>query len=177
MKRRIISLLLALCMVTMGMASVGFTVSAQDVGTASTSEDYGLPQNCKDGNILHCFNWTLNDIKNELPNIAAAGFTSVQTSPLQPHNASGTWYWLYQPTDSTIGNELGVDTDLIGTFAALDDLLDKILPRKKLREYGVEESRLPYYVDKVFETQQRLLVANCVPMTKEQFIEIYRKAY
>ena len=112
MKRRIISLLLALCMVTMGMASVGFTVSAQDVGTASTSEDYGLPQNCKDGNILHCFNWTLAQIKAELPRIAAAGFTSVQTSPLQPHDGSSHWYWLYQPTKFTVGNELGSYNDL-----------------------------------------------------------------
>ena len=112
MKRRIISLLLTLCMVTMGMASVGFTVSAQDVDAASTAEDYGLPQNCKDGNILHCFNWTLSQIKAELPNIAAAGFTSVQTSPLQPHDGSSHWYWLYQPTKFTVGNELGSYNDL-----------------------------------------------------------------
>lgn len=71
----------------------------------------------------------------------------------------------------------GVETDLKGTFIALDELLNKILPRKKLREYGVEEARLPYYMDKVFETQQRLLVANYVKMTKEEFLEIYRKAF
>ena len=76
-----------------------------------------------------------------------------------------------------IQKELGVETDLKGTFIALDELLNKILPRKKLREYGVEEARLPYYVDKVFETQQRLLVANYVKMTKEEFLEIYRKAF
>jgi len=76
-----------------------------------------------------------------------------------------------------IRKELGIEADLKGTFAALDDLLDKILPRKKLREYGVEEERLPYYVDKVYETQQRLLIANYVKMTKEEFLEIYKKAY
>ncbi len=76
-----------------------------------------------------------------------------------------------------IRRELGVDTDLRGTFAALDDLLDKILPRKRLREYGVAEEDLPRYVDKVFETQQRLLVANYVKMNKKEFLEIYKKAY
>lgn len=76
-----------------------------------------------------------------------------------------------------IRKELGVNTDIQGTFAALDDLLDKILPRKRLREYGVTETDLPHYVDKVFETQQRLLVANYVKMNKEEFLEIYKKAY
>lgn len=73
--------------------------------------------------------------------------------------------------------ELGVDTDLKGTFAALGELLDKILPRKTLREYGVTEEDLPNYVAKVFETQQRLLVANYVKMDQEQYLEIYKKAY
>ena len=116
MHKKITSILLALCMIVSCIVVSGISASANsaDVTTVSASADvqstsasYGLASKIEDGNILHCFNWTLNDIKNELPNIAAAGFTSVQTSPLQPHNASGTWYWLYQPTDSTIGNELG----------------------------------------------------------------------
>ncbi|MGE4485221.1 MAG: iron-containing alcohol dehydrogenase [Oscillospiraceae bacterium] len=76
-----------------------------------------------------------------------------------------------------IRRELGTETDLLGTFLALDDLLDKIMPRKKLRAYGVIGERLPYYVDKVFETQQRLLVGNYVKMNKKEFLEIYKKAY
>ena len=116
MNKRAISIVLALCMILSCIVCSGFTATAAekkvatvsaDKDIASTQANYGLASKIENGNILHCFNWTLNDIKNELPNIAAAGFTSVQTSPLQPHNASGTWYWLYQPTDSTIGNELG----------------------------------------------------------------------
>ena len=76
-----------------------------------------------------------------------------------------------------IKGELHVDTDLKGAFYALDELLDKILPRKRLRDYGVKEEELPSYVDKVFETQQRLLIANYVKMNKEEFLEIYKKAY
>lgn len=76
------------------------------------ASDYGLASNCQDGVILHCFNWKYNDIKAELPNIAAAGFTSVQTSPAQG-NGSGEWYWLYQPYDLAVGtNGLGTRTDL-----------------------------------------------------------------
>ena len=103
MHKKITSILLALCMIVSCIVVSGISASANsaDVTTVSASADvqstsasYGLASKIEDGNILHCFNWTLNDIKNELPNIAAAGFTSVQTSPLQPHNASGTWYWL-----------------------------------------------------------------------------------
>ena len=116
MNKRAISIVLALCMILSCIVCSGFTATAAekkvatvsaDKDIASTQANYGLASKIENGNILHCFNWTLNDIKNELPNIAAAGFTSVQTSPLQPHHDTGGWYWLYQPTDSTIGNELG----------------------------------------------------------------------
>ena len=72
---------------------------------------------------------------------------------------------------------MGIDTDLIGTYQALEELLDKITPKKRLREYGIAEDSLPYYVDKVFETQQRILRGNYVQMTKEQYLEIYKLAY
>ena len=78
---------------------------------------------------------------------------------------------------SIIRQELRVETDLQGTFQALDDLLDQNLPRKRLREYGVREEDLPRYVERVYETQQRLLVANYVKMDQDQFLEIYKKAY
>lgn len=121
MNKRAISIVIALCMILSCVVCTGFTATAADKDAAgvsaaadvqSTGANYGLASKVEDGNILHCFNWTLNDIKNELPNIAAAGFTSVQTSPLQPHNNTGTWYWLYQPTDSTVGNEIGSYNDL-----------------------------------------------------------------
>lgn len=34
---------------------------------------YGLKDNIQDGVILHCFDWTLADIQEEIPNIAKAG--------------------------------------------------------------------------------------------------------
>lgn len=64
-KRNFLTLMLA-------MGSAGMVMAA----------DYGLPAAIQDGNILHCFNWTMADVKAELPNIAAAGFGSVQLSPL-----------------------------------------------------------------------------------------------
>ena len=121
MTKRTISLLLILCLILSCVAAGGFSASAgsahavpsgADTDTADTAADYGLGGSCEDGNILQCFNWTLSQIKEELPNIAKAGFTCVQTSPLQPHDGNYQWYWLYQPTNFTVGNELGSLSDL-----------------------------------------------------------------
>ncbi len=88
-------------------------VSAESEISSVGAANYGLADNIQDGVILHCFDWKYNDIKAELPNIAEAGFTAVQTSPAQPADSSGTWYWLYQPLGFYIGtNDLGTKSDL-----------------------------------------------------------------
>ena len=73
---------------------------------------YKLASNCQDGVILHCFDWTFNQIKNRIPEIAAAGYTSVQTSPAQANGGGSTWYWLYDPYGFRLGNALGSQQDL-----------------------------------------------------------------
>lgn len=67
----------------------------------SWSADYGLPSEIQDGNILHCFNWPIKEIKAELANIAAAGFGSIQISPCQRGDVSvgSPWHDLYRPYD------------------------------------------------------------------------------
>lgn len=80
--------------------------------TQVSGEDYGLRDDIQEGVILHCFDWKYSDIKAELPNIAAAGFTAVQTSPAQKGDGD-VWYWLYQPqTFSIQGNALGGKSEL-----------------------------------------------------------------
>ena len=56
---------------------------------ASAENSYGLPENIQDGNILHCFDWSIAQVKEELPAIAEAGFGAVQLSPMQGNCASG----------------------------------------------------------------------------------------
>lgn len=65
------------------------------------AEDFGLPAEIQQGNILHCFNWTPSEVKAELRSIAEAGFGSVQISPLQrPDVGTGyPWHDLYRPFD------------------------------------------------------------------------------
>lgn len=77
--------------------------------------------------ILHAWCWSFNAIRENLPDIAKAGYTIVQTSPAQ-HCVTGTpgdeeggnqlmghgrWYYHYQPTDWKIGNQhVGTAEDL-----------------------------------------------------------------
>lgn len=76
----------------------GFMFLASSTLSAQTS--YGLPQDIKDGNILHCFDWTMTQVKEELPRIAEAGFGAVQISPVQRNVSSGAiWYDVYRPYD------------------------------------------------------------------------------
>lgn len=69
------------------------------------------------GSILHAFCWSFNTITENLQDIKDAGYTSIQTSPineckvgesggmaLYSEDDSGKWYYHYQPTDYTIGN-------------------------------------------------------------------------
>ena len=87
---------------------------------------YGLKDNIQDGVILHCFDWTLADIQEEIPNIAKAGFTAVQTSPVHERAGKGSvWYDVYRPYDFKIGNGLGSADDLKALCA-------------KAHEYGVK---------------------------------------
>lgn len=123
MNKKLISGMLAACMVFSGISVGSFAVNAtvvsdNNVSAANDSESvgankYGLTDNIQDGVILHCFDWKYNDIKAELPNIAKAGFTSIQTSPAQQGGGTGTWWWLYQPLGFYIGStELGSKAEL-----------------------------------------------------------------
>lgn len=101
---------------------------------SAVTNPYGLMDNIQDGTILHCFDWKYTDIMAELPNIAAAGFTSVQTSPAQPggnHDpdaATGIWWWLYQPLSFSIGtNYLGTKDELQALCTAADQYGIKII--------------------------------------------------
>ncbi len=84
------------------------------ISSAWSATDYGLPEGIQEGNILHCFNWTIADIRAELPNIAEAGFGSIQLSPMQRNAAKGVvWADVYRPYDfKFIANGMGTANDL-----------------------------------------------------------------
>ncbi len=71
---------------------------------------------------------------------------------------------------------LHVADDTATAFAALDVMLAKLIPQKKLAEYGMKRENAGAYADKVIATQQRLLVNNYVPLTRGELIAIYEAA-
>ncbi len=90
-----------------------------------TVEDGYLVDNPQDGLILHAWNWSLENIEAHLEEIAIAGFSSIQISPLQPQkdyfgDASwgSAWWKLYQP----LGFEIAVSNHYIGTVVELESL-------------------------------------------------------
>lgn len=117
MKKVVSMILVVIIMLT--VAVVPATFSAADTDIADTSIDYNLAPNIQSGNILHAFNWRMRDLVKYAPEIAQAGYTSVQISPIQASKAAGNagsyatdWWSFYQPTDMTIGNALGTATEL-----------------------------------------------------------------
>lgn len=76
--------------------------------------------------------------------------------------------------------------DIIGTclgvaqseaLPALYELMDKVLKKEPLRNFGVKESDLPVFAEDVIKTQQRLLKNNYVELSEAQVLEIYKAAY
>lgn len=83
--------------------------------------------------ILHAWSWNFPTIAQNMKTISDAGYTIIQTSPVQscltpeegntklfsePGEKGGNWYHYYQPTDWKIGN------DIVGTRDQLKEMLD-----------------------------------------------------
>ena len=58
----------------------------------------------------------------------------------------------------------------------LFDLVERVQERKTMRSYGVTPDEITWYADNVIETQQRLLVNNYVPLTRDDILRIYEDA-
>ncbi len=90
------------------------------------------PKATNDETILHAWSWNFPAIADAMKQIAGAGFTMVQTSPVQhcysPEGSGkkifdenvteGNWYYYYQPTDWKIGNPI------VGTKEQMQAMMD-----------------------------------------------------
>ena len=139
--KKILSSLLAATMLFGSVTANAVTIESDDtpkrsgaaveqesssVAVTSNKTDHGLPAKLEDGAILHAWCWSCNTITANMKDIAAAGYTAIQTSPMQQSYArysssntlmgkdgngnditdgsSGAWWWQYQPTAQKLGN-------------------------------------------------------------------------
>ena len=150
MKKRIFSAIMAaLILASLASCSGGNPSSSEPSSSSHTSQqssssqaassepaksevklvgEYELSPEISTGTILHAWCWSFNTIKANLKDIAEAGYTAIQTSPIneckvgenggmqlqdvEGSENNGKWYYHYQPTNYTIGNyQLGTEEE------------------------------------------------------------------
>lgn len=128
-----------LCAAVVFCSAVCFSSCGEEEKAAQAR--FNLTENISDGEILQCFSWDFNTIYESLDDIAAAGFSAIQTSPvnaclegegggmrLYSDDGSGKWYYHYQPTDFKIGNyQLGTRDEFKKMCEKADELGIKVL--------------------------------------------------
>ena len=131
--KKIVSLAVTATMLT---SSLAFAISANaaESSAEAVAVDASLQKNVQDGVILHAFNWSYNSIKENLPAIAAAGYSTVQTSPVQQPkdfvtsmDVANQWWKLYQPVSMSIA-----ENTWLGTKAELTELCSEA------EKYGIK---------------------------------------
>ena len=104
--KKLTCIILVVCMVLTCFITGSVTISAADTNKTTVSAGSTEPQKTIQGSaILHCFDWSYSSIKANLKAIKEAGYTAVQTSPVQPakdyssnyRDQKGQWWKLYQP--------------------------------------------------------------------------------
>ncbi len=134
--KKILCVVLMFCLLLSSLAVIsvnaqenlpGDTTSTQEEVNSTKDEatrdekDYGLMENIQDGNILHAFCWKHTDIIAMLPQIAEAGFTAVQISPVQATAGTGSWWWMYMPLGFSIGDTAMGDKESLAQLCAEAD--------------------------------------------------------
>lgn len=137
MKKKLLTAGLTLTILTSSLVGCN-TESGVVKKPIPTDNLYGLREEISDGAILHCFSWSFKTIEESLEDIAMAGYSAVQTSPINAcydgGNAGkdlfgeGKWYYHYQPTDWKIGNyQLGTRDEFISLCKKADEYGIKVI--------------------------------------------------
>lgn len=70
-----------------------------------------------------------------------------------------------------------LDCDTHETYDKLTDLLDSLISRRRLSEYGMTNDEIELFTDSVIKTQQRLLSNSYVPLTRDDIMNIYKNLF
>ena len=130
-----------------------------NVEAQAATNDYNLPADIDDGVILQAWNWSFDTIKQKLPEIAEAGYTAVQTSPIQGTKensmATANWWVLYQPTNYKIGNaQLGTRDQFKSMCEAAEDYGIKIIV-DVVANHTANSGSAQYYADSTVDSDIR----------------------
>ncbi|MDY0023764.1 MAG: alpha-amylase family glycosyl hydrolase [Candidatus Izemoplasmatales bacterium] len=127
------TILLSLAFISCNTKTTEIELLAQE----PTVESGYLVDNVQDGTILHAWNWSLVNIEENLEDIAIAGFSTIQISPMQPQKDffgiatyGSSWWKLYQPLGfsiATADHSIGTRADLESLTAAAEEFGIKII--------------------------------------------------
>lgn len=114
MKKRILSMLLVLAM--LAVLAPAFPAQATEAAAVGAVD-------IQDGLTLHCWNWSYSNIQQRMADIAAMGYTAIQTSPIQQAKQAtagyptNDWWVYYQPAgfaiDDSGSSALGTKSEFI----------------------------------------------------------------
>lgn len=138
MKRKVISVVLAVCMLLTCFVAANYTANAvtttksvsgvPDTYSDVTSNPYGLTDDLDNATILQAWNWSYANMTQELDKVASQGFTVIQISPpneikegTKGHKVTGEtdngWWMFYQPAgfqlNQSADNALGTKSELV----------------------------------------------------------------
>ena len=77
--------------------------------------------------------------------------------------------------NSFIADILGCDVENV--YESLENLLNILIPKKALHEYGVTEEDLVEFTDSVMTNQGRLMANNFVELDRDRVYKIYKELY
>lgn len=127
---------------------------------AKAATDTAAPTN--DDVILHAWCWSFNTIRENMKDIAAAGYRYVQTSPVQKCVTEtkgdkgggnqlyghGRWYYHYQPVDWKIGNyQLGTRDELAAMCAEAEKYGVQVLVDVLPNHTSIDDTRVDDALD------------------------------
>ncbi|MCR4940778.1 MAG: alpha-amylase [Treponemataceae bacterium] len=131
MKKKIVLILIPVLLVLILVCCIPFVgrLLSKSLSYAVSIND--TKEYVRNGSVLHCWCWSFKTIEEKLPLIADAGFTALQTSPVNTclvgegggldMMGNGKWYYHYQPVDWKIGNyQLGTREDFISMCKAAE---------------------------------------------------------
>ncbi len=138
MRRKIISAVLAVCMLLTCVVAADYTANAvsttrsasgvPDTYSDVTNNPYGLTDDLDNATILQAWNWSYANMTKELDKVASQGFTVIQISPpneikeaTKGHKVTGEndngWWMFYQPAgfqlNESTDNALGTKSELV----------------------------------------------------------------